>query len=182
MELFIVSISTVDKNGNFYSTILKSRHEKQIVGMVNSFFAQQEQDGHKVAAFPVNSFDEINREYHDERKMRIHLVVTEQMNIENSYEAYTLSRLEDYKEGGREEAFANVLLSEINHGSFNEKKFAEALCREHPTIQQMFFRIVKQSIITRAETTSCEDERNQASVKMCRELAELIKRYGLPLR
>lgn len=103
---------------------------------------------------------------------------------ETSYEAYIKSRMNDFKPGinPKEKAFAATFLSEINQG-LNEKEFAKALCHEHPTIQQMFFRLVKQCFLTRAEERSYScDKRNEASVRMCRCLADEIKKYPLPIK
>lgn len=103
---------------------------------------------------------------------------------ETSYEAYIKSRMNDYKPGvnPKEKAFANVFLSEINQG-FDGKAFATALCHEHPTIQQMFFRLVRQCFVTRAEERAySSDERNAGAVRMCRELAEQIAKYPLPIK
>lgn len=104
---------------------------------------------------------------------------------ETSYEAYVKSRMDDYKPGinPKEKAFAKVFLSELNQGCFDNKAFAAALCHEHPTIQQMFFRLVKQCFLTRAEERAySNDERNEGAVRMCRELAEKIAKYPLPIK
>lgn len=103
---------------------------------------------------------------------------------ETSYEAYIKSRMNDYKPGinPKEKAFAATFLSEINQG-FDNKAFAIALCHEHPTIQQMFFRLLKQCVLTRAEERAySSDERNEGAVKMCQELANKVAKYPLPIK
>ena len=103
---------------------------------------------------------------------------------ETSYEAYIKSRMNDFKPAinPKEKAFAATFLSEINQG-FDNKAFATALCHEHPTIQQMFFRLLKQCVMTRAEERAySNDERNEGAVRMCQELANKIVKYTLPIK
>lgn len=116
-------------------------------------------------------------------RYKLHDSIIELHDADTSYEAYIKSKMKDYKPGyPKEQAFADTFLSEINHG-LNEKEFARALCHEHPTIQQMFFRLVRQCFVTRAEERAySNDERNEGAVRMCRELADTIKKYNLPVR
>lgn len=82
----------------------------------------------------------------------------------------------------REAQFAGVFLSELNRQPFNAETFALALCRDHPTVQQLFFKLLAQCIVTRSVCTTCSDERNEASVRFCKDLADLVKKYRFPMR
>ena len=99
------------------------------------------------------------------------------------YQKYLVSRLCDYGPGHpKEQAFAETFLSELNHQPFDCNLFAKALCKEHPTIQQMFFKLVKACIQTRAAETHGSDLRNKESVQMCQDLTAAFDKYHFPMR
>lgn len=61
------------------------------------------------------------------------------------------------------------------NGGINTKKFAEALCLEHPTLQQSFFRLVRDCMAERAVNSNyAHDRRNEASMDMCRKYRDII--------
>ncbi len=67
------------------------------------------------------------------------------------------------------------------NGSFNFKNFAACLPEMHHTLQQRFFRLVKECILFMAGPGNVAvDDRNRASYEMCRDLAEIVRNRPLP--
>lgn len=68
---------------------------------------------------------------------------------------------------------AEAVAYAINSYSFNAKDFCEQMHKEHRTLQQNFMRLIRRYI---EETARLEhfDERNEASVMMCRKLVEIM--------
>ena len=68
------------------------------------------------------------------------------------------------------------------NGSFNFKNFAACLPEMHRTLQQRFFRLIKECILFMAIPGNIViDDRNRASYEMCRDLAETLRNRHLPL-
>jgi hypothetical protein len=70
------------------------------------------------------------------------------------------------------------MLAECNHGGQEEiiKSFAEAMCRDHRTLQQRMVGMMIDCLVAYAKETDtvwngCTDARNDAAVAFCRALA-----------
>ena len=81
----------------------------------------------------------------------------------------------------REYAYVKEVENMLN-GSFSFQNFAACLPEMHHTLQQRFFRLVKECILFMAEPGNVPvDDRNRASYEMCRDLAETVRNRHLPL-
>ena len=190
-QYHIVSIVEHHQNdGDIYNPILQSDSMDGILKQVNDYFEQEENEEHPV----LNEHGDLIRftdiedidgatlsDKYGDREYQLSLISLE---IPTSYEAYTESKLKDHGPGNpKEKAFAEVFTNELNHQPFSGKEFGKALCQQHPTLQQLFFRLVRDCVKARAtETPYSNDERNEGSVKMCRDLADKLDRYPLPIK
>lgn len=108
----------------------------------------------------------------------------ENANIHDLYpDAQTLC--EGYAKKFEYEAREETLAKQIEHGvndfNFNYKKFAHHIRTIHPTLQQNFFRLIKESILFMADDKShFIDARNQASHDICKQLATLLQDNYVP--
>ena len=76
-----------------------------------------------------------------------------------------------------------ILTNEVNNYSFNGEAFAANIVSLHPTVQQLFFNLVRTCILFMAEEGNVSiDDRNRASFEMCREIAEQVRNSCLPCR
>ena len=60
-----------------------------------------------------------------------------------------------------------------------QKTMSNVLMNEHNTIQQTFWRNILQVAKTYSEMSYC-DGRNEASVALCKDIAELAEKHHLP--
>lgn len=180
-EIYIVTVISNSVDDELGSSTFTGT-EEEVVKAVNGFFTDEAEYGHEFQTDFKTAEDMKDFDQYDALNMHYAISVST-VSVDTSYEAYIKSKMKDYKPGyPKEQAFANTFLSEINHG-LNEKEFARALCHEHPTIQQMFFRLVRQCIRTRAEERAySNDERNAGAVRMCQDLAKTIDKYPLPIK
>lgn len=80
----------------------------------------------------------------------------------------------------REYAYVKEVERMLN-GSFSFQNFAACLPEMHRTLQQRFFRLVKECILFMAGPGNVAvDDRNRASYEMCRDLAETVRNRHLP--
>lgn len=85
----------------------------------------------------------------------------------------------EYK--AREETLAKQIEHAVNDFNFNYKEFAQHIRTMHPTLQQNFFRLIKESILFMADEKShFIDPRNQASHDICKELSALLQDNYIP--
>ena len=83
----------------------------------------------------------------------------------------------------RRVSFEYIVMSGLNDFGFDCKAFAAGLQYEHPTVQQRFFALLRTCILFMAEEGNVHiDDRNRASYRMCREIAEQLKDHHLPCR
>ena len=187
MKQYVISIAVYDRNDDDLTpVVLKGlTSEKEALQELNAFFAQEAVEGIEIHP-EFESLDSVQgTRLEDEDCTRIYALSVDTIEAETSYEAYTRSMLHEYGQGGktREQAFAEVFTNELNHQPFSGKEFARHLCHQHPTLQQTFFRLVKDCITTRAEERAySNDERNEASVRMCRDLAPSVEKYHFPFK
>ncbi len=80
-------------------------------------------------------------------------------------------------EKGKE--LANDILDYVNNLACDEETFANTICRSHRTLQQSTMRLFITTICKMVENDT--DARNEASVKLAKEIAEIAKNYPLPL-
>ena len=86
--------------------------------------------------------------------------------VKDKYTRITLEQMPEHK-------LFRALMSGLNDFGFDCKAFAAGLQYEHPTVQQRFL----------AEEGNVRiDDRNRASYRMCREIAEQLKDHHLPCR
>ena len=81
----------------------------------------------------------------------------------------------------REYQAAKQLEEALNDFGFNYKKFAEAIRYMHPTLQQNFYRLIKECILFMAdEKNRYIDLRNRASFEGAQEVAEIMRQQSIP--
>lgn len=86
-----------------------------------------------------------------------------------------------FKYEAREETLAKQIEHGVNDFNFNYKEFVQHIRTIHPTLQQNFFRLIKESIIFMADDKShFIDARNQASHDICKQLATLLQDNYVP--
>ena len=67
----------------------------------------------------------------------------------------------------------------MNTFSFDEKAFVKGFLRMHRTLQQKFVRVMVACISALADEENYDD-RNRASVALCRELKPIVEKHYLP--
>lgn len=97
-------------------------------------------------------------------------------NMEQLFEACTAQ----LKDDSREVALANQIEDAINNSGFDSHKFAEAVCCMHHTLEQNFYRIIKDCMLYRASNSRWVDGRNKASYDMCLKLVQILRETCLP--
>lgn len=81
----------------------------------------------------------------------------------------------------REESLAKQIEHAVNNLNFSYKEFAQHIRTMHPTLQQNFFRLIKESIIFMADDKShFIDARNQASHDICKQLIAALQESYIP--
>lgn len=86
-----------------------------------------------------------------------------------------------FEYNAREETLAKQIEHAVNNLNFSYKGFAQHIRTIHPTLQQNFFRLIKESIIFMADDKShFIDARNQASHDICKQLATLLQDNYIP--
>ena len=87
--------------------------------------------------------------------------------VKDKYTSTTLEQMPEHK-------LFRALMSELNDFG---------LQYEHPTVQQRFFALLRTCVLFMAEEGNVHiDDRNRASYRMCREIAEQLKDHHLPCR
>lgn len=86
-----------------------------------------------------------------------------------------------FEHEAREEKLAKQIEHGVNDYNFSYKEFAQKIRTMHPTLQQNFFRLIKESILFMADEKShFIDPRNQASHDICKQLVELLQDNYIP--
>ena len=87
--------------------------------------------------------------------------------VKDKYTSTTLEQMPEHK-------LFRALMSELNDFGFDCKAFA---------VQQRFFALLRTCVLFMAEEGNVHiDDRNRASYRMCREIAEQLKDHHLPCR
>ena len=96
--------------------------------------------------------------------------------VKDKYTHTTLEQMPEHK-------LFRALMSGLNDFGFDCKAFAAGLQYEPPTVQQRFFALLRTCVLFMAEEGNVRiDDRNRASYRMCREIAEQLKDHHLPCR
>ena len=77
------------------------------------------------------------------------------------------------------EKLANDVLDFVNAFGYDEETFAETICRGHKTLQQSTMHLFMTTIRRMAEVTP--DGRNEAAVRLAKEIAKIADENPLPL-
>lgn len=86
-----------------------------------------------------------------------------------------------FEHEAREEKLAKQIEHGVNDYNFSYKKFAQQIRTMHPTLQQNFFRLIKESIFFMADEKShFIDPRNQASHDICKQLVAFLQDNYIP--
>ncbi|WP_410085641.1 hypothetical protein [Alistipes putredinis] len=94
--------------------------------------------------------------------------------VKDKYTHTTLEQMPEHK-------LFRALMSGLNDFGFDCEAFAAGLQYEHPTVQQRFFALLRTCVLFMAEEGNVRiDDRNRASCRMCREIAEQLKDHHLP--
>ena len=97
--------------------------------------------------------------------------------VEDLLTAYKKNTFAEYKD--RHQFYREVVSDMVNDMGFEDENLAEHMANEHPTLQQSFMRFVVKFIKKMAEKTYT-DGRNEASVALAKQLAEVVKDSHLP--
>jgi len=84
---------------------------------------------------------------------------------------------EDLKETA-ELQLATQVENAINHFGFKPERFAATICNMHPTIQQSFYRLMKECIKVLADENRSIDDRNRASHEDAKYMLEYLNEKG----
>lgn len=98
--------------------------------------------------------------------------------IKNLIEKYEKATYKEYDD--RHEFYRESVSDMVNDMGFKDDELAESMAKEHPTLQQSFFRFVKKFILKMADKTYY-DGRNEAAVKACKNMAEMLKDVYVPM-
>lgn len=89
------------------------------------------------------------------------------------------SDFDSFSKESQAKQLANDLLVFVNSFGFDSKTFAEVIGRSHKTLQQSVMRLFLTTIRRMAQEVP--DERNQATVRLAKEITEIAKDCSLPL-
>lgn len=78
-----------------------------------------------------------------------------------------------------EKELAKIVESTINDYSFNPREFAANVMSFHPTLQQTFARLMKETFLAFAEK-SYFDARNKNTVQLAKEIKPILETNVLP--
>lgn len=78
----------------------------------------------------------------------------------------------------RAKKLAEDVLDFVNCYGFDSKTFAETICRGHKTLQQSTMRLFIETICQMAEVVP--DGRNEAAVKLAKEIKGIAESHPLP--
>lgn len=90
------------------------------------------------------------------------------------YEYVTFNEWSDKKE-----FYANAVSDMVNDFGFDEQHLAEAMAKDHPTLQQSYMRLFK-AFINKMSQKAYFDGRNQSSVELAKAINEKMQETCLP--
>lgn len=150
------------KNINFYEELMEKDMVKmiEITDSYDRKFGIVNEDGKK--AMMKAALRELKRQFAEAK-----------YGDKEAFGEAELENLTEYQ-------IARKLEDALNVYGFNKEAFYRGLERYHRTLRQSFFRLMKFCIERFAESESF-DGRDEASHRMCVELAQITKNYGLPM-
>lgn len=83
-------------------------------------------------------------------------------------------------ENSKEFKLAKLIEGEINDISFRPKVFAESMRYLHPTLQQSFVRVIKETLLAMSNEKWYTDGRNKASKELALQLRPILEDAYLP--
>jgi hypothetical protein len=91
--------------------------------------------------------------------------------------------MENYQniEQTKEYQLAKEVEGELNDYSFNAKNFAAAIPMMHPTLQQSFYRLIRECLKVMADDSRRYDDRNRASHEDAKAMLEYLQEKGQPI-
>lgn len=96
------------------------------------------------------------------------------VNLINAYKHNTYENWED-----RHEMYRDIVDSMVNDCGFQDKKLAEKMANNHPTLQQNFMRMCVYFIKEMANKSYCDD-RNRASVEFAKSVLDNVEEKYFP--
>ncbi len=75
-------------------------------------------------------------------------------------------------QNSKESLAVSELFMTFNSGTFNPERFAEAVSKQHKTLQQIFFKTMITTIRLMASPDYSRDKRNQASCEIAQSLVD----------
>lgn len=91
--------------------------------------------------------------------------------------------MENYQniEQTKEFQLAKAVEGALNGYSFNGKNFAAAIPMMHPTLQQSFYRLIRECLKIMADDSRRYDNRNLASHEDAKAMLEYLQEKGQPI-
>lgn len=91
--------------------------------------------------------------------------------------------MENYRniEQTKEFQLAKAVEGALNDYSFNGKNFAAAIPMMHPTLQQSFYRLIRECLNIMADDSRRYDDRNRASHEDAKAMLEYLQEKGQPI-
>ncbi|WP_270415456.1 hypothetical protein [Bacteroides ovatus] len=91
--------------------------------------------------------------------------------------------MENYQniEQTKEYQLAKEVEGGLNDYSFNAKNFAAAIPMMHPTLQQSFYRLIRECLKVMADDSRRYDDRNRASHEDAKAMLEYLQEKGQPI-
>ncbi|WP_291600536.1 hypothetical protein [Bacteroides sp.] len=91
--------------------------------------------------------------------------------------------MENYQniEQTKEYQLAKAVEGGLNDYSFNAKNFAAAIPMMHPTLQQSFYRLIRECLNVMADDSRRYDDRNRASHEDAKAMLEYLQEKGQPI-
>lgn len=88
--------------------------------------------------------------------------------------------MENYQniEQTKEYQLAKAVEGGLNDYSFNAKNFAAAIPMIHPTLQQSFYRLIREYLKVMADDSRRYDDRNRASHEDAKAMLEYLQEKG----
>lgn len=91
--------------------------------------------------------------------------------------------MENYQniEQTKEYQLAKEVEGGLNDYSFNAKNFAAAIPMMYPTLQQSFYRLIRECLKVMADDSRRYDDRNRASHEDAKAMLEYLQEKGQPI-
>lgn len=81
----------------------------------------------------------------------------------------------------KEYQLAKVIEGALNDYGFNAKNFTAAIPMMHPTLQQSFYRLIRECLKVMADDNRRYDDRNRSSHEDAKAMLEYLQEKGKPI-